>query len=245
MTIQEQVDNAAIQILKESPEGVRFTELWHGVRDRLPDTKENTVFSMISTIATRRSSEVTRPSRGLYRLTGFGDECTEKSGDALVTQTTIKEEQFYEPFAEWLVGELEECTKAIALGGNLFGGKWGTPDVIGVREPRKSDIIKFATEIVSAEVKLDVYGLITAFGQACAYRLFSHKSYLVVPSTSPQADLARLDTLCRIFEIGLILFDIADPQNPAFDIRVRATSRDPDMFYVNQCMKLVEDDLFT
>jgi hypothetical protein len=56
--------------------------------------------------------------------------------------------------------------KAIPVGGNLFRDKWGTPDVIGVREPRKSDIIKFPTEIVSAEVKLDPAGLITAFGQA-------------------------------------------------------------------------------
>ena len=160
------------------------------------------------------------------------------------TIAKIKEEQFYEPFAEWLVGELEECTKAISLGGNRFGGKWGTPDVIGVRESRKSDVIKFATEIVSAEIKLDVYGLITAFGQACAYRLFSHKSYLVVPSGSAQADLARLDVLCRICGIGLILFNAADPSNASFDIRVRAASQDPDMFYVNQCMKLVEDDLF-
>ena len=165
-------------------------------------------------------------------------------GTAVESPTKIKEDQFYKPFAEWLVGELEECTKAIPLGGNLFGSKWGTPDVIGVREPRKSDIIKFATEIISAEVKLDVYDLITAFGQACAYRLFSHKSYLVVPKASDQADLARLDALCRIFGIGLILFNAADPSNPVFDIRVRAASQDPDMFYVNQCMKFVEDRLF-
>ena len=132
----------------------------------------------------------------------------------------------------------------VGLGGNRFKDKWGTPDVIGVREAKKSDIIKFETEIVSAEVKLDAANLITAFGQACAYRLFSHKSYLVVPSASAQADLARLDALCRIFGIGLILFNVADPQSPGFEIRVRAAKHDPDMFYVNKCMKVIEDDLF-
>lgn len=120
----------------------------------------------------------------------------------------------------------------------------GTPDVIGIRESRKSDIIKFGTEIVCAEVKLDSTNLITTFGQACAYRLFCHKSYLVVPAESPQDDLARLDTLSRIFGVGLILFDSSDPEDPGFQIRVRAITHDPDMFYVNRCMKIIEDELF-
>lgn len=117
--------------------------------------------------------------------------------------------------------------------------------MIGIREPRKSDIIKFPTEIVAAEIKLDSTNLITAFGQACAYRLFSHKSYIVVPITSLEDDIARLDTLSRIFGIGLILFDSSNPKAPDFSIRVRATQHDPDMFYVNRCMKIIEDELFS
>jgi hypothetical protein len=147
--------------------------------------------------------------------------------------------------AKWLVNELEECTKAIPVGGNLFKDKRGTPDVIGVREPKKSDIIKFPTEIVAAEIKIDPNGLIVAFGQTCAYRLFCHKSYLVVPVEAPEDDLARLDVLARIFGIGLILFDVKSPDDPKFEIRVRAAKQDPDMFYVNRCMKVIEDDLFS
>jgi hypothetical protein len=98
---------------------------------------------------------------------------------------------------------------------------------------------------VSAEVKIDPVGLITAFGQACVYRLFSHKSYIVVPADSPEDDIARLDTLGRIFGIGLILFNAKDPQQPSFDIRVRASKHEPDMFYVNRCMRLIEDQLFS
>ena len=129
-------------------------------------------------------------------------------------------------------------------GGNAFKDKWGTPDVIGIREPKKSDIIQFPTEIISAEIKLDSASLITAFGQACAYRLFSHKSYIVVPTDSPEDDIARLDTLGRIFGIGLILFNVSDPKTLNFEIRVRAAKHEPDMFYVNRCMKLIEDELF-
>ena len=64
------------------------------------------------------------------------------------------------------MNETEECTKAIPLGGNRFGGRWGPPDVIGKRESKKSDILKAPVEIVSAEIKLETSQLVTAFGQA-------------------------------------------------------------------------------
>jgi hypothetical protein len=162
----------------------------------------------------------------------------------LAPEAEIQEEHFYEPFAEWLVNELEECTKAIPLGGSRFKDKWGTPDVIGVRAPRPSDIVKPPTEIVSAELKIDRAGLIIAFGQACAYKLFSHRSYIVVPSESQEEDIARLDVLCRTLGVGLILFDAASPSAPEFEIRVRAARHEPDMFYVNKYMRLVEEELF-
>ena len=127
----------------------------------------------------------------------------------------------------------------------LFKDKWGTTDVIGIRQSKNSDIVKFPMEIVCAEIKLDTANLITAFGQACAYRLFSHKSYIVVPVKSPPDDIARLDTLSRICGIGLILFNADDPKAPDFEIRVRAAKQDPDMFYVNRSMKLIEDKLFS
>ena len=126
----------------------------------------------------------------------------------------IKEEQFYEPFADWLVNEMEECTKAIVLGGNRFRDKWGTPDVIGKRESKRSDIIQAPVEIVSAEIKPDVYQLVTAFGQACAYCLFSHKVYLVVSNKTPDDEIARIDALCQVFGLGFVLFDSDNAKDP-------------------------------
>ena len=139
---------------------------------------------------------------------------------------------------------MEECTKAISLGGNIFRDKWGTPDVIGIRKSRQGDIIKVPTEVISAEIKIDTNSLITAFGQSCSYKLFSHKSYIVVPREASEEDIARLDALCRIFGIGLILFDATSPDEPDFQIRVRAAKHEPDMFYVNKNMRVVEDKLF-
>lgn len=149
------------------------------------------------------------------------------------------EASFYPSFATYLVDELEECTKALPLGGAKFKDKWGTPDVIGIRKPKGFDLYKFPAEIVSAEVKTDGNGLITAFGQAVAYKLFSHKSYVVVPKKSSPEDLDRLEALCLICGLGLVLFDHLNPDAPDFILKLRAVKSEPDSYYVNQNLKPV------
>jgi hypothetical protein len=246
MTRKEQIHAKALEILKAETQGIRYTLLVTRVHEAFPDIPLNTIYGNLWSLDAQLPKQVYKPARGIYRLLEYLEpEEAEEQPPTPPKEEKLKEERFYEPFADWLVNDLEECTKAIPVGGNLFKDKWGTPDVIGIREPKKSDIIKFPTEIVSVEVKLDPASLITAFGQACAYRLFSHKSYLVVPHDSPEDDLARLDTLARIFGIGLILFDPVNPNEPAFDIRVRAVNHEPDMFYVNRYMRIIEDDLFS
>lgn len=97
---------------------------------------------------------------------------------------------------------------------------------------------------ISAEMKTDTSGLITSFGQACAYRIFSHKTYIVIPKNSSGNDKSRLESLCLISGIGLIFFDSTNIQNPQFEIRVRPLRHEPDMFYVNRYMKQIEEQLF-
>ena len=242
MTSKERIIEKALELLKAAPHGIRYSELVRQIGEAFPDIPRNTIHGTLWNIDAQRPDAVYKPARGLYLHASLKTSSAEA---VKPTAPKVKEEQFYEPFGDWLVNELEECTKAIAVGGSIFKDKWGTPDVIGIREPKKSDIIKFPTEIVSAEVKVDTSGLITAFGQACAYRLFSHKSYIVVPTDAPEDDVARLDTLARIFGIGLILFDARTPKEPKFEIRVRATKHEPDMFYVNRYLKMIEDDLFS
>lgn len=147
--------------------------------------------------------------------------------------TQAKEESFYQPFANFLVHILKECTKAIALGGSQFKDKWGTPDVLGIFKFPELAPIKPFPEIVTAEIKLDETQIITAFGQACAYKLFSHKVYLVIPSSTPEEDIARTESLCMKFGIGLITFDKDNPENPRFTIRTRAIKHEPDYSFVN------------
>ena len=232
--------------MEESRQGIRYTDLVKRIHDAAPDIKVNTIHGTIWNLEVQKGDKVYKPARGLFMHTMYRDEGpVEEKIPEPSKKAKANESAFYQPFADWIVNELEECTKAITVGGNIFKDKWGTPDVIGVRESKRGDIVKFSTEIVSVEIKIDTTSLITAFGQACAYRLFSHKSYIVVPENSPEDDLARLDTLCRIFGVGLILLNATNPKNPNFQIRVRATRHEPDMFYVNRYMKIVEDELFS
>ena len=246
MTNREKIVSQALTILKELPKGIHYSDFVRQIHTALPQIPINTIHGTIWNLEVKEPQHVFKPARGMYLHTNFRDAAAPPESKPITpAREKIQENAFYGPFADWLVNELEECTKAIPVGGNTFKDKWGTPDVIGIREPRKSDIIKFPTEIVTAEIKLDSTNLITAFGQACAYRLFSHKSYIVVPINSPEDDIARLDTLSRIFGIGFILFDSSSPKDPHFTIRVRAATHDPDMFYVNRCMKIIEDELFS
>jgi hypothetical protein len=245
VTKRERIVSKAIDLIKSNSNGIRYSELVRKIQEEFSDIPVNTIHGTVWNLEIRLPNEVYKPARGLFRHTSFKEtDISEEERKTLPRIEKISEEDFYRPFADWLVNEVEECTKAIPLGGNKFKDKWGTPDVIGIREPRKSDIIKPPTEIVAAEIKIDTANLITAFGQACSYKLFSHKSYIVIPKESPEEDIARLDALCRIFGVGLILFD-SSTKEPQFEIRVRATKHEPDMFYVNKYMKLIEDDLFS
>jgi hypothetical protein len=245
MTIRERVIQKARELISSDEKGVRYSNLARRLKEELPDINLNTIHGTIWNLESRLPQEIYKPARGVFRHIKFKE--TEPTGVTTAPEPLaekIAEEQFYEPFADWLINELEECTRAISLGGNIFRDKWGTPDIVGIRKPRESDIIKPPIEILSAEVKLDTSGLITAFGQACSYKLFSHKSYIVIPSQSSEDDIARLDALGRIFGIGVILFDSTNPGQPNFEIRVRASRLEPDMFYVNKYLKIIEDELF-
>jgi hypothetical protein len=244
--IGKRIIDKAFEVLEANPEGVRYSELVRQIAASDHSFNTNTIAGNVVDLQEQYPDRVYKPARGLFRLTKFRGRDTDQLKEELVQKQPekIKEEDFYQAFADWLVNEVEECTKAIPLGGNRFRDKWGTPDVIGKRESKRSDIIQAPVEIVSAEVKPDVSQLVTAFGQACAYCLFSHKTYLVVSKKAPDDEIARLDALCQVFGIGLVLFDSEDPRDPQFAIRSRPRYQQPDLFYANRYMKLIEAEMF-
>jgi hypothetical protein len=214
------------------------------------NASHNQVRGSIWNLDVTKPEEVYKAGRGLYRSVSFRETLNNPIEETTTQEAAeTSEKDFYLPFADYLVDELEECTKAIPLGGNLFKDKWGTPDVIGVEKSKPSDIVRHSDVLLAAEIKIDGDGiaLITAFGQACAYKSFSHKVYMAVPKNSSQDDISRLESLAQILGIGLILFDSTNKGNPAWAIKVRATKHEPDMFYVNKYMRLgnIEKDLFS
>ena len=54
-----------------------------------------------------------------------------------------------------------------------------------------------------------------------------------MPSNMSLEDLSRLEALCMLFGVGLVLFELRSDK-PNFQIRVRAQKFTPDMFYVNE-----------
>lgn len=233
----------AYELLTASPTGIRYMDLHRTIAAIYPDIPKNTVHGALHNFRTNLPADIQVVAKGLYRHIKF-TQAQEAAAIETEKKPTIKEEDFYLSFARWLENELEECTKAIPLGGSRFGNKWGTPDVIGVRVASRDDLIKFQEEVTSAEIKIDTQGLITAFGQACAYKLFSHRSYIVVPKASPQEDKDRLTALAQIFGIGLVFFNANSLDQPEFDIQVRAARNEPDYFYLNQNLRMVKDGLF-
>ena len=245
-TKKERITEKALSLLTATSAGLRFSDLISQLQAAFPEDPHGTLTGTMWNLDARLPEDVYKPSRGLFRLTRYRIDPVPaplEQPEQVEAAETIKESAFYEPFADYLLNDLEECTKAIPLGGNKLGSKWGTPDVFGIFRARESDIVKMPLEVIVAEVKIDTGQLITAFGQACAYKLFAHRAYLVIPQNAQPEDIGRLDALCTIFGIGLILFDASQPTSPDFQIRVRAHRHEPDAFYVNQNVRVIADQL--
>ena len=241
---------AAVDLLQSHPEGLTYTELVQAMRQLHPDRNLKSLSNDVVNLDRHFPTKVYRPIKGLYRHTRFKDASAPLPAEPAKTVASsrpsrLAEEKFYAPFAAWLTNDLEEATVAIPLGGNAFRDRWGTPDVIGKNESRRSDVIKGPTSIVSAEIKVDTASLLVGFGQACAHLLFSHKSYLVVPEAAPAEELDRLVALCQMFGVGLVIFDAASLAKPGFRILVRPKKHEPDLYYTNRYIKRVESKLFS
>jgi len=161
-TITAQIRKIAFEILEEKPGGIRYSELGRNILDKNPTFNTNTINGATWDLDIQFPDKIYKPDRGIFRLLKFKEDIADQPDELIKMRRTkfpktIKEENFYKPFVDWLVNELEECTNAIGLGGNIFRDKWGTPDVVGVRESKRSDIIQFPTEIVTAEIKIALW----------------------------------------------------------------------------------------
>lgn len=237
-TQREKITKRALEVLENNPAGVRYSDLFRKLAEILPDVPPNTIHGTIWDLD-KKNEQIIKPERGLFILKKYAEGSIERKPDVGGRTHLPNEASFYQSFADYIEQDLEECTKAMPLGGNRFGDRWGTPDVFGVYKFSEADAVRPPVEIISAEIKTDTNQLITAFGQACAYKIFSHKVYLSVPK---EADTGRIESLCTRFGIGLILFNKNDSQDPKWEIRTRAVKSEPDYFYVNEYLQRLGEE---
>jgi hypothetical protein len=245
----KEIKQLARSIVLSKPGGIRYSALMNEISQRGPETPKNTIEGAIWNLHAIFPNEISKPSRGLFTPAEKSENETVVIGDAEQVGPAgvkVKESDFYDPFAEWLKDDLDEVTAVVPLGGAGLKSKWGTPDVIGTYKPLASNLIKFPIEIVAAEIKINPQAPVVAFGQSVAYRLFSTKTYIAMPTTMAEEDQDRLESLCMLFGVGLVLFDV-NKDAPGFSIRVRAQRFYPDMFYVNEFaerLKLHDSEVF-
>jgi hypothetical protein len=242
---RQQIHERALKVLDTHPQGIRWSDLLRAVASDAPETPMNSIHGAVHNLLTTRTDEIVKVARGTYQLKRYVDAdnaaTDAKTAEAATVEAetpafgTVTEQDFYASFAEWLQ-ENDEATVAAALGASSLGGKWGTPDVIGVLKPRAQDIFKFEPQIVTAEIKAVPSQPVVAFGQAVAYRLFSHRSYIVVPNSTTSDDMNRLKSLCSIHGVGLVTFAL-NKEQPDYTVIVLPINATPDMFYVNNMLE--------
>ena len=224
--VQKFLRRVALGILGELPSGeyIKISDWKADIMKRAsgeisPDSNLNSAVHYATYYGVIKDGEVERgDDKGMYRLpqkeSGGGEQEEPPVIDSSERGNSDDgEKQFYAPLAAYLRDVLLECDGAIDAGDLGLGGVWGTPDVIGVAKSSDNDLMPF-TEMVSAEIKVrkSANWLMTGFGQACAYKNFSHQSYLVIPKGASSE--SRLISLCRHFGIGLVAFDeIQPPEN--------------------------------
>ncbi|MGA8540586.1 MAG: hypothetical protein WB566_13865 [Terriglobales bacterium] len=231
---KEEIQNLARSIVADNPGGIRYSDLVRRICQQSPETGKKTVEWAVWDLNKTFPTEVAKPDRGLFTPVSESDSGAVLVGDREQIASTgarVRESEFYEPFAQYLKDDLDECTVALPLGGSTLKAKWATPDVVGTYKPQARDLIRFQVEIISAEIKIASEPVV-AFGQAVAYRLFSTKTYIAMPKSLTKEEQDRLKSLCVLFGVGLVLFDV-NKEAPQFSIQVSPQRFSPDMFYVN------------
>ncbi|WP_404713750.1 hypothetical protein [Sphingomonas sp. MMS24-J13] len=243
---RQQIQAKARSLLEAEKGGIRWGEILRRIHADDPDTPQNSIHGALQNLFIV-STDIVKVARGTYQLAQYvaDDDALANAQEVqaaaapVVAETpgleSLTEQDFYGSFADWLE-ENDEATVASALGGASLGGKWGTPDVIGVLKPRAQDIFKFEPQIVTAEIKAVPSQPVVAFGQAVAYRLFSHKSYIVVPNSTSSDDMNWLKSLCSIHGVGLVTFAL-NKDRPDYAVVVLPVNAAPDMFYVNNMLE--------
>lgn len=240
--IRDRIRSIAFEQLGRHPTGLRFSHLVREIGLVDPKFNASTIKTVVWALDKVSGDQVYKPMRGLLRLVIFKDPTTLEARTErrrrvrdLATATQVNR-----LFADWLRQELQDVDQAITPASTLFRGLCGTPTVLGLAEEARGDEESPPSGIVSAQIEPEASELINAFGHACAARLFSRRSYLVVSKRQEIEPLMQMHELCRLFGLGLILFNDLSVAAPGFRLAVRAVDHVPDPVYESRCMQQLE-----
>ncbi len=242
MTKKEQIIKKALEILvlPESKGGIRISSL---IKKVATDTGENinTCTGSLWNLPEQFPEKVSRPFRGVLILKEnerFLKDVVEVSTEAK-PEAKLTEAGIYEPAMNYLLSE-QECTHAIVIGGNAFGRKWGTPDILGVIRASSDATYRPIIELVAVEIKDEGYLPIEALGQAMAYKLFAHRTWLILPDEDNE-DISRIQGIAITANIGLVSFARKE-DGFEFITRNRPISGRPDLMEVNSMLEKLKRD---
>lgn len=238
MSKLDEIRKKALEILgrPEYKEGLRFSILVKIIADETGDNL-NTINGSTYNMPNEMPDDVARPQRGLFilrknlvNINGNENEQSDKYSDE------FSEASVYAPSREFLLGK-SECTHAIVVGGAIFGKKWGTPDLMGAIRVSSDAVYQPPIEIVAVEVKGNNYSPVEALGQAMAYKLFAHRTWLVLPETD---DIDRIEGIAMSANIGLVVFTYKNGQF-TFETLNRPITGNPDAEEVNNILNTLRE----
>lgn len=242
MSKKEEIVRKALEILflPEAKNGLRFTTLVKRVSSET-GANLNTCNGSLYNLPNELPDKVSRPYRGLFILKENEKFLKDALEEVPAQKFDLKfsEEDIYEPAKNYLLGN-EECTHAIIVGGNVLGKKWGTPDIVGVIRANSDALYKPILEIIAVEVKKEGYEPVEALGQAMAYKLFAHRTWLVLPDDD-HADIERIQGIAITANVGLISFTRKDKDFEFMTLN-RPTSGRPDLTEVNDMIEKLKKE---
>lgn len=238
MSKLDEIRKKAIEILErpEHKEGLRFANLVRKIAEETGNNI-NTINGSTYNMPNDIPDKIARPHKGLFilkknliNIIDKESETSEKYSDC------FNEDKVYEPAKEYLLSK-GECTHIIITGGSIFGKKWGTPDLLGAIRVSTDAVYQPPIEIVAVEIKGNNYSPVEALGQAMAYKLFAHRTWLVLPETD---DIDRIEGIAMSANIGLVVFNY---RNEQFDFETlnRPTMGNPDAEEVNNILNILKE----
>lgn len=238
MSKLDEIRKKALEILgrPEYKEGLRYSILASKISEETGENL-NTINGSIWNMPNEMPNEVARPQRGLFILKKNLDNITDKESETSEKYSDkFIEEKVYEPARDYLLGK-SEFTHAIVLGGAVLGKKWGTPDLMGAIRVSSDAVYQPPLEIVAVEIKGNNYSPVEALGQAMAYKLFAHRTWLVLPESD---DIDRIEGIAMSANIGLVVFNYKNGQF-IFETLNRPTKGNPDADEVNKVLNTLRE----